>query len=254
MRKIAIANQKAGVGKTTTALNLAASFVFLGKRVLLVDAVPQGALTKSLLHDGYRGKNLCHILRAEATIDDVAVPMEPRGFYLIPSSPELQGLEVELRSQKGWERKFKEIFKNLEGYDILLFDSPSALSAMTVNALVAANSVLIPVQCDFFALEGLQQLLKTIKLIKTSLNPMLEIEGFVITMYDKRFKFADAIAAEVRKYFEEKVFETLIPRSVRFLESPILGKPLLSFAPDSKGARKYVELAREMLGKWEQVL
>jgi len=254
MRKITIANQRPGVGKTTTAINLAASFAFLGKRVLLVDADPQGGLTKSLLHDGYKGRTLYDVLQGLSGIDDAAVPTEPRGFYIIPSSSELQSLEVELRSQKGWERRLKDSFKKLEDFDILLIDSPPTLSTMTVNSFVAANSVLIPLQCDYFALEGLSQLLKTIKLIKSSLNPMLEIEGFVITMYDRRFRFAPNIVAEIKKYFDEKVFETTIPRSVRFLEAPVLGKPILSFAPDSKGARRYVNLAREMMGKWEAVL
>jgi chromosome partitioning protein len=252
MRKVAIANQKGGVGKTTTAMNLAAYLAYLGKRVLLVDVDPQANATSGLGIDGTRRRGLYHVLLKETLPEEVIVPVEPPGLFVIPSSHDLVGAEVELRQTKGWARVLKDVLQNMKEFEIFILDTPPSLGTLTVNALVAVDSVIIPVQCEYYALEGLGQLLKTIKLIKTSLNPSLEIEGFLLTMYDRRLNLSAQVAEEVKKFFGHKVFKTIIPRSVRVAESPGFGKPLLHYAPDSKGAHSYLQLAKELLVKWEK--
>jgi len=252
MYRIAIANQKGGVGKTTTAMNLAAYLAYLGKRVLLIDVDPQANATSGFGIDESRRRGLYHVILKETLPQEVIVPVEPPGLFVIPSSHDLVGAEVELRQMKGWARVLKDVLQNMKEFDIFILDTPPSLGTLTVNALVAVNSVIIPVQCEYYALEGLGQLFKTIKLIKASLNPTLEIEGFLLTMFDKRLNLSAQVAEEVRKFFGHKVFKTIIPRSVRVAESPGFGKPLLYYAPDSKGAYSYLQLAKELLERWER--
>src|SRR5512133_2184961 len=246
---IAIANQKGGVGKTTTAINLAASFAVLEKKVLLIDADPQANSTSGSGFDVRTIKTSIY----ECLIDDVdpksiILNSEIPGFDLIPSHIDLVGAEIEMLNLPNREKMLKQVVARIkDAYDFILIDCSPSLGLITVNALSAADSILIPVQCEYFALEGLGKLLNTIKIIQGRLNPRLEIEGFLLTMYDARLRLSNQVVEEVKKHFNEMVFETIIQRNVKLSEAPSFGKPVIMYDAESKGAINYLNLAREIL-------
>lgn len=246
---IAIANQKGGVGKTTSAINLAASLAVLEFRVLLIDADPQANATSGVGFDVRNVKTSIY----ECVVDDV----DPRSiilntntpnFDLLPSHIDLVGAEIEMLNLPNREKVLKQVIEKVNNdYDIILIDCSPSLGLITVNALTAADSVIIPVQCEYFALEGLGKLLNTIKIIQSRLNPELQIEGFLLTMYDARLNLSNQVLEEVRRHFNEMVFETVITRNIRLSEAPSFGVPALAYDVSSKGAQAYLSLARELL-------
>ena len=246
---ICIANQKGGVGKTTTAVNLSASIAVAEKKVLLIDIDPQGNSTSGMGFNksGPRETIYDALLRGtgiKGTIQKSAIPF----LDVIPSNTDLIGAEVELIQERDRERKLDRLIKEVEAdYDYIFIDCPPSLGLLTINSLTAAHSVLIPLQCEYYAMEGLSQLLKTIQLIKQALNPRLKIEGILLTMFDGRNNLAHQVALELRKHFKDKVFETVIPRNIRLSEAPSHGKPVLLYDIHSKGAESYLNLAREVL-------
>ena len=246
-----VANQKGGVGKTTTAINLSASLATFGKRILLVDCDPQANATTGLgIDKGAIVRTLYHGMIGEATAGDLIVSSEIETLKVIPSRVELIGFEVEMMAEKGRETMLKRLLADLDGqFDYIILDCPPSLSLLTVNAMTAANFVLIPLQCEFFALEGLSQLLDTIKRIKTSLNPGLKISGILLAMYDKRTNLSYQVAQEADSYFKGKVYKTIVPRNVRLGEAPSFGKPILLYDAASVGAKSYLDLAREILDR-----
>ncbi len=250
MRKIiSIANQKGGVGKTTTAINLAASLAKLGQKVLLVDADPQANASSGLGIDVRKLEFTIY----ESIIDGVPVEQAIQhtaieNLDVLPSHIDLVGAEIELLEMSDREYRMKDVLKAVENdYNIILIDCSPSLGLITVNALTASDSVIIPVQSEYFALEGISKLLNTIKIIKGRLNARLEIEGFLITLYDNRLRSANQVLAEVKKHFDKLVFETAIYRNVRLSEAPSHGMPILQFDPDSRGASNYMDLANELL-------
>lgn len=248
---IAIANQKGGVGKTTSAINLAASLAALEFKTLLVDADPQANSTSGL---GFNPKtvenSIYECMVDDVNIDGLILNSEIEYLDLIPSHINLVGAEVELINLSGREEKMKAKLEMVKDrYDFIIIDCSPSLGLITVNALVAANSVLIPVQCEYFALEGLGKLLHTIKIIQSRLNPQLSIEGILLTMYDLRVRLSNQVVEEVRSHFQELVFDTIIPRNIRISESPSFGLPVIAHDADSKGALSYVSLAHEILEK-----
>jgi len=249
-RVIAIANQKGGVGKTTTAINLGASLAAHEHRTLIVDIDPQGNATSGLGVEDRRGMPTIYEVLveghplADAILTDEDVPY----LHLVPSTRDLVGAEIELVAEGERERILDRALEPVrEEYDFVLVDCPPSLGLLTLNTLTTADSVLIPIQCEFYALEGLSQLLNTIRLVQRNLNPSLEIEGVLLTMYDRRLNLSAQVADEAREYFGDRVFETIIPRNVRLAEAPSFGEPIIQYDALSTGAQSYLKLADELL-------
>ncbi|MCC8034368.1 MAG: AAA family ATPase [Rikenellaceae bacterium] len=244
---VALANQKGGVGKTTTAINLAASLAVLGKRTLVVDADPQANATSGLGFDN-TGGNIYDVINGERHPSEVILKSaDIKNLWLMPSGIDLVGAETELSTTSNGHFVLRDILDTVRGsYDYILIDCSPSLGFVTVNALVAADSVLIPVQCEYFALEGLGKLLNSIKMVKEELNPKLEIEGFVMTMYS-RTRLANQVNVEVREHFGELAFDTIVQRNIRLSEAPSYGKPALLYDASSTGSANYLNLAKEFI-------
>jgi chromosome partitioning protein len=246
---IALANQKGGVGKTTTAINLAASLAVLEKKVLLIDADPQANATSGVGFDIRAIKtSIYECLIDDQNPKDIVLKSEVPGFDLIPSHIDLVGAEIEMVNMPNREKMMKGVIDKIrDDYDYILIDCSPSLGLITVNALSAADSVMIPVQCEYFALEGLGKLLNTIKFIQTRLNTLLEIEGFLLTMYDSRLRLSNQVVDEVNKHFQQMVFKTIIQRNIKLSESPSFGKPVILYDATSTGSVNYLNLAKELL-------
>ncbi|MCH6198548.1 AAA family ATPase [Aquiflexum sp. LQ15W] len=245
---IAVANQKGGVGKTTTAMNLAASLAVLEYKTLIIDADPQANTSSGLgVNKEDTNGSIYDCLIAGAELKNIIQPTEFKNLYLVPSVIDLAGAEIELINIENREEVLKLVISNSkEDFDYIIIDCSPSLGIITINALTACDSVIIPVQCEYFALEGLGKLLNTIRIIQTRLNPQLEIEGILLTMYDPRLRLSNQVVEEIKLHFKHIVFETIIPRNVKLSESPSFGLPVLSLDADGKGAIAYLNLAREI--------
>ncbi len=247
-KTVCVANQKGGVGKTTTAINLSVSLGLLDKRVLLVDSDPQGNAGSGIgIKPEDCRENIYHVLLEEKDISSVVKKTEFPNLFFIPSNINLTGAEIELVNLPERERRlYKGLEKIKEEFDYIIIDCPPSLGLLTLNSLSASDSVLIPLQCEYYALEGLSQLVRTIKLVKSRLNPALVIEGILLTMFDKRNNLSHQVAKEIVKHFSSKLFQVVIPRSVRLAECPSHGKPVYFYDKNSVGATTYLELARRI--------
>ncbi|MGI9308353.1 MAG: ParA family protein [Gammaproteobacteria bacterium] len=250
-RIIAVTNQKGGVGKTTTCVNLAAALSALGKRVLLVDLDPQAnATTGCGIDKNTLEASSCEVLLGEVQADEVTVKVESGRFDLLPTNPDLTAAEVRLLQEIGRELRLRQALEPLGNlYDYMFIDCPPSINMLTLNALTAADGVLIPIQCEYYALEGLSSLLETVRQIRNSVNPKLEIEGLLRTMYDPRNRLANEVSAQLLKHFQDRVYDTVIPRNVRLAEAPSFGVPVLIHDSGSSGSKAYMDLGREMLKK-----
>jgi len=253
LRVLVIANQKGGVGKTTTAINLGTALAAVGERVLLIDADPQGNASTGLgVSRQQRKTSLYDVLMGDLALAEAAVKTDLPGLDLVPADADLSGVELELGSQPRRSFRLRDALNPLREaakYTYVLIDCPPSLNLLTVNAMTAADAVFVPLQCEFFALEGLTQLMRTIELVRGSLNPQLEIQGLVLTMYDRRNSLSEQVARDVRSHFGDKVYETVIPRNVRVSEAPSFGKPVLIYDLKCAGSQAYLKLAREVVGR-----
>ena len=251
---LAVANQKGGVGKTTTAINLGTALAAVGERVLLLDADPQGNASTGLgVPRSQRKVTLYDVLMSQSELVDATVNTSVPGLDIVPADADLSGVEIELGGHPRRSYRLKEAVAGLTGatqpYNYVLIDCPPSLNLLTVNAMTAADAVLVPLQCEFFALEGLTQLMRTIELVRGSLNPTLDIQGVVLTMYDRRNSLSEQVARDVRAHFGDKVYDAVIPRNVRVSEAPSFGKPVLIYDLKCAGSQAYLMLARELVAR-----
>jgi chromosome partitioning protein len=247
-RVIAIANQKGGVGKTTTAVNLSAALAEQGFRLLVVDLDPQGNATTGLgLNPRDVTSSIYDVVLNQAPLEDCIEPTSIKNLFVAPATIDLAGAEIELVPQISRELRLKKAIDAVrDQYDLILIDCPPSLGLLTVNGLAAADDVIVPIQCEYYALEGLGQLLRNVSLVQGNINPTLDVRGIILTMYDARTKLADQVVAEVREYFGAKVYKTVVPRTVRLSEAPSFGQPIIVFDSTSRGAKAYRDLAKEV--------
>ncbi len=245
---LAFANQKGGVGKTTSAINVAASLGFLGKKVLLVDLDPQGNCSSGVGIEKEKLKlSTYDVLLEGKSIEEAAVKTEFKGLWCVPATMNLAGAEIGLSAVSGRESVLRKSLETAPSFDYIIMDCPPSLGLLTLNGLCAAQEVIVPMQCEFFALEGLSQLMYTVDLVKKMYNPTLQLGGVILTMYDGRLNLSLAVAAEIRKYFPSQIFRNTVPRNVRLSEAPSHGKPAIYYDKNSKGAQSYLEIARELV-------
>lgn len=251
-RIISIANQKGGVGKTTTAINLAAGLALSGQKTLLIDCDAQANASSGLGLAGQNRPNLYHVLTQTASPQDAISSTSAQHLDVVVASTDLVGIEIELAGKSRREFVMQEAFKGIDGYDFILLDLPPSLGLITINAMSFSHAILIPMQCEYYALEGLSQLLNTIRLVKMSFNPKLHIEGILLTMFDPRIKLNNQVAEDVRRHFDDLVFSAIIPRTIRLSESPSFGRTIFQHDPSSKAAHAYLALAKELIAKHKE--
>jgi chromosome partitioning protein len=254
-RIIAIANQKGGVGKTTTSVNLSACLAYLGKKVLLVDIDPQGNASSGVgVNKGEINQCIYDVLIDDVSVLDTILETKVENLYIVPATISLAGAEIELVSTISREVRLKKALQEVKDqYEYIIIDCPPSLGLLTINSLTASDAIIIPVQCEFYALEGLSQLLSTVRLVQKHLNKHLEIDGVLLTMFDARTNLGIQVIEEVKKYFQDKVFKTIIPRNVRLSEAPSHGEPIIIYDPKSRGADVYLELAKEVVRNGQRV-